>query len=160
MSTDQYKCRVKGCLPNTRGKEDPQKMYRGGTVFVDHASGVIKINHHVSLGASDTVRSKELHELWTPATQSSRLTSGRQWPPGHQRSLTSKRCPLKPRASSRTSKASGRKKYGCRTDTTLSMVWTTQLRTWPGQTTASSTHVRSHYKTRSSKALSVSMLWS
>ncbi len=33
-------------------------------MFVDHASGVIKIHHQVSLGASDTVRSKELHELW------------------------------------------------------------------------------------------------
>ena len=39
-------------------------MYCGGTVFVDHGSGVIKIHHQVSLGASDTVRSKELHELW------------------------------------------------------------------------------------------------
>ena len=64
ISTDQYECRVKGRLPNTRGKEDPQKMYCGGTVFVDHASGVIKIHHQVSLGESDTVRSKELHELW------------------------------------------------------------------------------------------------
>ncbi len=60
--TDQYEWRVKGRLPNTRGKEDPQKMYCGGTVFVDHASGVIKIHHQVSLGAS--VRRKELHELW------------------------------------------------------------------------------------------------
>ena len=39
-------------------------MYSGGTVFVDHASGVIKIHHQVSLGASDNIRSKELHELW------------------------------------------------------------------------------------------------
>ena len=36
----------------------------GGIVMVDHASGVIKIYHQVSLGASDTVRSKEVHELW------------------------------------------------------------------------------------------------
>ena len=64
ISTDQYECRVKGRLPNSKGKEDPEKMYSGGTVFVDHASGVIKIHHQVSLGASDTVRSKELHELW------------------------------------------------------------------------------------------------
>jgi hypothetical protein len=64
ISTDQYECRVKGRLPNSRGKEDPDKIYSGGTVFVDHASGVIKIHHQVSLGASDTIRSKELHELW------------------------------------------------------------------------------------------------
>ena len=41
VSTDQYECRVEGRLPNTRGKEDPQKMFCGGAVFVDHASGVI-----------------------------------------------------------------------------------------------------------------------
>ena len=64
VSTDQYECRVKGSLPNTRGKEDSQKMYSGGTIFVDYASGVIKIHHQVSLGDSDTVRSKEFHELW------------------------------------------------------------------------------------------------
>ena len=64
ISTDQYECRVKGRLPNTRCKEDPQKMFCGGTIFVDHASGVINVHHQVSLGALDTVRGKELHELW------------------------------------------------------------------------------------------------
>ena len=64
ISTDQFKCRVKGRLLNSRSKEDPHKMYSGGTVFVDHASGVTKIHFQVSLGASDKVRSKELHELW------------------------------------------------------------------------------------------------
>ena len=39
-------------------------MYCGGTVFIDHTSGVIKVYHQVSLGASDTVRIKDLHELW------------------------------------------------------------------------------------------------
>ena len=33
-------------------------------MFVDHASGVIKINQQVSLEFSYTVRSKEIHELW------------------------------------------------------------------------------------------------
>ena len=64
VSTDQFERRIKVRLPNSRGKEDPHKMYCGGTVFFNHASGVIKIYHQVSLGASDTVRSKELHELW------------------------------------------------------------------------------------------------
>ena len=31
--TDQYECRVNGKIPNTRGREDPQKMYCGGTLF-------------------------------------------------------------------------------------------------------------------------------
>ena len=63
MSTDQYECRVKGRLPNTRGKEDPAKMYSGGTLFNDHASSQIQVYHQVSLGLSDTIRSKEQYEL-------------------------------------------------------------------------------------------------
>ena len=38
-------------------------MLVGRTLFVDHASGYIKIYNQVSLGASDTIRSKELYEL-------------------------------------------------------------------------------------------------
>ena len=64
MSTDQYECRVKGRLPSTKAKEDPHRMYCGRTVFVDHASGVIQIHHQVTLRAPNTMRSKELHELW------------------------------------------------------------------------------------------------
>ena len=64
VSTDQFECRVKGRLPNSRGRKDPHKMYCGGTVFVDYVSGVITIYHQVSLGASDTIRSKILYELW------------------------------------------------------------------------------------------------
>ena len=64
VSTDQFECRIKGCLPSSRSKEDPQKMYCGGTVFAGHASAVIKTFNQVSLGASYTIRSKELNELW------------------------------------------------------------------------------------------------
>ena len=63
VSTDQFECRVKGRLPHTRGKEDPESMYSGGTIFIDHASGYIIVHHQVSLGGSDTVRSKELYEI-------------------------------------------------------------------------------------------------
>ena len=62
VSTDQYECRVKGRLPNTRGREDPHKMYCGRTLFNDHASSKINVYQQVSLGASDTIRSKELYE--------------------------------------------------------------------------------------------------
>ena len=55
VSIDQYECRVKGWLPNSRGKEDPHKMYCGGTLFVDHASGMVQVYHQTSLGTSDTV---------------------------------------------------------------------------------------------------------
>ena len=37
-------------------------MYCGGTVFVEHASGMIDIYNQVSLGTSDTLRSKEIYE--------------------------------------------------------------------------------------------------
>ena len=61
-STDQYEFRLKGRLKNTRVKEDPQNMYCGGTIFVDHATSKIDVMHQVSLGASDIVRNKELYE--------------------------------------------------------------------------------------------------
>jgi hypothetical protein len=38
-------------------------MVSGGTLFVDHVTGYIKVYNQVSLGGSDTVRSKELFEL-------------------------------------------------------------------------------------------------
>ena len=54
---------MKGRLPHSKGKEDPERMYSGGTIFVDHASQYIDLYCQVSLGASDTIRSKELHEF-------------------------------------------------------------------------------------------------
>ncbi len=62
VSTDQYECRVRGRLLNTRGKEDPLKMFCGGTLFNDHVSSKIDVFHQVSLGASDTIMSKKLYE--------------------------------------------------------------------------------------------------
>ena len=38
-------------------------MYSGGTIFVDHATQYIDLHCQVFLGGSDTIRSKELHEL-------------------------------------------------------------------------------------------------
>ena len=63
VSTDQYECRIKGRLPYSKGKEDLKKMYCGGSLFVDHATGHIKIYNQVTLGASDTILSKEIYEL-------------------------------------------------------------------------------------------------
>ena len=58
VSCDQYECKIKGRLSYTKGKEHPTLMLVGGTLFVDHASEYIKIYNQVSLGASDTIRSK------------------------------------------------------------------------------------------------------
>ena len=37
-------------------------MYCGGTIFVDHASGLIHVEHQVSLGTMDTLSSKHAFE--------------------------------------------------------------------------------------------------
>ena len=63
ISTDQYECRVRGRFPHTKGKEDPLKMYEGDTLFGDHTSGWIRVYNQVSLGESDTLRSKHAFEL-------------------------------------------------------------------------------------------------
>ena len=63
ISTDQYEYRVRRRLPHTKGKEDPLKMYGRGTLFVDHDSGLIWVYIQVSLGVSDTLRSKHSFEL-------------------------------------------------------------------------------------------------
>ena len=63
VSTNQYEYRVRGRLHHTKEKEDPLKIYGGGTLFVDHTSGLIRIYNQVSLGALDTLRSKHLFEL-------------------------------------------------------------------------------------------------
>ena len=60
--TDQYECRIKSKIPNTKGNEDPQKLYCGGTFFNDHASSKIDVFHQVSLEASDTIMSKGIYE--------------------------------------------------------------------------------------------------
>ena len=62
VSTDQYKCKVKGRLPNTRGKEDHHKIFCGRTIFLDHGSSKIDVCQQVSLGASDNIRSKDIYK--------------------------------------------------------------------------------------------------
>ena len=44
------------------GKEEPHKMYCGGTIFVDHRSSKMDVLHQVLFGVSDTIRSKDIHE--------------------------------------------------------------------------------------------------
>ena len=60
--TGQYECRVRGRLPHTKEKEDPLEMYVGGTLCVDHTSGLIQVYNQVTLEASDTLCSKHLFE--------------------------------------------------------------------------------------------------
>jgi hypothetical protein len=58
VSIDQYESRIRGRLPTSRGNEPAHTRYCGGTIFADHASGYLSVQHQVTLGGSDTVRSK------------------------------------------------------------------------------------------------------
>ena len=62
ISCDQYVSALKGRLPNSRGREKPHMMSTGGTIFVDHASGLVFVENQVSLMAGDTIRAKRNFE--------------------------------------------------------------------------------------------------
>ena len=62
VSIDQYASTVLGRLPHTKGKEKKDEKYNGGTVFVDHATGYVHIEHQVSMRAGETVASKSKFE--------------------------------------------------------------------------------------------------
>ena len=62
ISVDQYESRVRGRLWSSFGKTKEENMYCGGTIFVDHASGLIHVEHQVSLGTADTLTSKRIFE--------------------------------------------------------------------------------------------------
>ena len=58
VSIDQYVSMLPGRLPHTKGKEPKHQQYNGGTLFVDHATKHIYLQHQVSLRVGDTLRSK------------------------------------------------------------------------------------------------------
>lgn len=62
VSTDQFVSSARGRLPTTAGKEREKESYSGGTVYVDEASGLIKIVNKVSLKASETILGKHTFE--------------------------------------------------------------------------------------------------
>ena len=58
ISVDQYESRVHGRLWGSHGKTKEENMFCGGMIFVDHASGLIQVEHQVSLGTMDTLIAK------------------------------------------------------------------------------------------------------
>jgi hypothetical protein len=63
VSLDQYESeKVRGRLPHTRGKEKKEEQYCGGTIMVDHASGLVFLRHQVSLRTGETLMTKQLFE--------------------------------------------------------------------------------------------------
>jgi hypothetical protein len=62
ISIDQYISALPGRLPHTKGKESKDERYNGGTMFVDHASGLLYLQHQVALTAGETLRAKKKFE--------------------------------------------------------------------------------------------------
>ena len=62
VSIDQYTSKKRGRLAKGYGKTPVNETYAGGTIFVDHASGYIHVEHQVSLHAPDTIIAKRNFE--------------------------------------------------------------------------------------------------
>ena len=62
VSCDQYVVPLCSCRYNTAGKERENDQYYGGTLFVDHASRLVTINHQSSLACSNTLVWKRILE--------------------------------------------------------------------------------------------------
>ena len=59
---DQLESRVRGRLLHTAGQEPDNDCFCGSTVFCDAASGLIWVEHQVTLSASDTINAKDSFE--------------------------------------------------------------------------------------------------
>ena len=64
VSTDQFVVSTPGRLLEGYGRESAENCYDGGTIFVDACSGAQFVSPQVSLGAEDTVSSKQMFEDW------------------------------------------------------------------------------------------------
>ena len=58
IAVDQYETRTRGRRFDTAGRERPEDKFAGGTIFCDVASGYTRCYPQVSLGGSETIRSK------------------------------------------------------------------------------------------------------
>ena len=65
VSVDHFICSTKGRLFNSFGKTSAlERLYCGGCLFVDHASGFVHVEHQTSLTSHDTMLAKEQFELF------------------------------------------------------------------------------------------------
>jgi hypothetical protein len=53
---------IKGCLFSSHGQEPDHEKYCGGSIYIDHALGLLYVAHQASLGASDTIKSTKMFE--------------------------------------------------------------------------------------------------
>jgi len=62
ISVDHFACNPLGRLLHTYGKEKPDAKYKGGCIFVDHASGYMHTTLQVSLNSHATLDAKKEFE--------------------------------------------------------------------------------------------------
>ena len=62
VSADHYILQAPVRLYHTKGKSDQYEMFSGGCVFLDHASGYVRIKHQVNINDNETVKAKLTYE--------------------------------------------------------------------------------------------------
>ena len=62
VSADHYILRAPGRHYQRKVKSDPCDMFSGGCVFIDHASGYVRIKHQVAINAIETIKAKLIYE--------------------------------------------------------------------------------------------------
>jgi hypothetical protein len=62
VSVDHFQSSAKGRLYESFGKTSEDKMYSGGSIFVDHATGYIHVEHQVSWSAAEMIAAKHRYE--------------------------------------------------------------------------------------------------
>lgn len=62
VSVDHFISGAEGRLYESKGRTDKEKMYHGGCIFVDHATGFVHVEHQVKLTTHETLLSKHKFE--------------------------------------------------------------------------------------------------
>jgi len=62
ISVDHFNCNPLGCLLTSFGQDKPTDKYKGGCIFVDHASGYIHVELQVHLNTRKTLHAKTKFE--------------------------------------------------------------------------------------------------
>ena len=61
---DHFESKVPGRLYTSKGKSQLASTYKGGCIFVDHASGLLYVRHQISFTSEETIHSKMHFENW------------------------------------------------------------------------------------------------
>jgi len=58
MSIDQYTMQVQGQLWTIQGSKKPDELYCGGMIFINHASGLVHVEHQLIYIVDETAHAK------------------------------------------------------------------------------------------------------